>query len=87
MSIDQMELLLGTGRSGVDGRTVDDFAVDVHEHWPTLPEQLLTGRYKTSAVAVAHCHRWWATAVHPGLHHAFSTQYFDTLVVPRLGPL
>jgi len=39
-----------------------------------------------AAAAAAHCHRWWATAAHPGVHKAFPTQYFDTLGVPRLGP-
>jgi RNA-directed DNA polymerase len=41
---------------------------------------------RDAATAAAHCHRWWATAAHPGVHKAFPTQYFDTLGVPRLGP-
>ncbi len=41
---------------------------------------------RDAAAAAAHCHRWWATAVHPGMHTAFPTQYFDALGVPRLGP-
>ncbi len=40
-----------------------------------------------AAAAAAHCHRWWTTAAHPGVHTAFPTQYFDTRGVPRLGPL
>ena len=39
-----------------------------------------------AAAAAAHCHRWWTTAAHPGVHTAFPIRYFDTLGVPRLGP-
>jgi RNA-directed DNA polymerase len=38
------------GSPGVDGRTVDDLPADLREHWPTIREQLLTGRYQPSTV-------------------------------------
>jgi hypothetical protein len=42
---------------------------------------------RDAAGAAAHCRRWWATAAHHAVCTAFPTQYFDTLGVPRLGPL
>ena len=41
---------------------------------------------RDAAAAAAHCHRWWSTAAHPGVHKAFPAEYFDTIGVPRLGP-
>ena len=38
------------GSPGVDGRTVDDLLDDLRDHWPTIREQLLTGRYQPSVI-------------------------------------
>ena len=38
------------GSPGVDGRTVDELPAYLEQHWPTIREQLLTGRYQPSPV-------------------------------------
>ncbi|MDP1858816.1 MAG: group II intron reverse transcriptase/maturase [Gemmatimonadaceae bacterium] len=38
------------GSPGVDGRTVTDLLDDLKRDWPAIREQLLTGRYRPSAV-------------------------------------
>jgi RNA-directed DNA polymerase len=38
------------GSPGVDGLTVDDLPAYLKQHWPTIRELLLTGRYQPSAV-------------------------------------
>jgi group II intron reverse transcriptase/maturase len=38
------------GSPGVDGRTVEDLPAYLREHWSTIREQLLTGRYQPSVV-------------------------------------
>ncbi|MDE3076727.1 MAG: group II intron reverse transcriptase/maturase [Chloroflexota bacterium] len=38
------------GSPGVDGLTVDELPAYLKRHWPALREQLLTGRYRPSAV-------------------------------------
>ena len=38
------------GSAGIDGMTVDALVPYLHEHWATIREQLLAGRYQPSAV-------------------------------------
>lgn len=38
------------GSPGVDGLTVDELPAYLKRHWPTIREQLLTGRYRPSVV-------------------------------------
>ena len=38
------------GSPGIDGMTVDELTPYLHEHWPHIREQLLTGTYQPSAV-------------------------------------
>ena len=38
------------GSPGVDGLTVEELPTYLREHWPTIREQLLTGRYQPSVV-------------------------------------
>ena len=38
------------GSPGVDGLTVDEWPAYLGQHWPTIREQLLTGRYQPSPV-------------------------------------
>jgi RNA-directed DNA polymerase len=38
------------GSPGVDGRTIDETQDYLHEHWPTIREQLLNGAYKPQPV-------------------------------------
>jgi RNA-directed DNA polymerase len=38
------------GSPGMDGLTVDELTPHLHEHWPAIREQLLTGTYQPSAV-------------------------------------
>ena len=42
---------------------------------------------RVARAAAAHCGRWWAMATHGALNTAFPTRYFDSLGVPRLGPV
>jgi len=38
------------GSAGIDGMTVDELVPYLRDHWPAIREQLLTGRYRPSAV-------------------------------------
>lgn len=38
------------GSAGIDGMTVDELVPYLHEHWATIREQLLAGRYQPNAV-------------------------------------
>jgi RNA-directed DNA polymerase len=38
------------GSPGVDGRTVDELPAYLREHWPTIREHLLMGRYQPSVI-------------------------------------
>ena len=42
---------------------------------------------RVARAAAAHCARWWAMAAHGALQAAFPKAYFDSLGVPRLGPV
>jgi retron-type reverse transcriptase len=38
------------GSAGIDGMTVDELVPSLRDHWPAIRGQLLTGRYRPSAV-------------------------------------
>ena len=78
--------VFGSGSVAAAGRRgqVPALTQAVESRFDGLQELCAQGVSEQAISVVRHVRRWWRTAMHPAIHNAPSTSYFDSSGVPML---